>query len=92
MLFRWFSPHRGVSAGGPQVIDLAPDLAPVREKYDFPALPAAVIVDGELHALGVVGVRKYGSDVKAEPNDPFHLGSCTKATAPRKVWIAFARK
>ncbi len=74
------------------MIDLAPDLAPVREKYDFPALPAAVIVDGELHALGVVGVRKYGSDVKAEPNDPFHLGSCTKATAPRKVWIAFARK
>jgi CubicO group peptidase (beta-lactamase class C family) len=61
------------------VVDLAPDLTPVREKYDFPALAAAVIVDGQLHALGVVGVRKYGSDVKAEPNDPFHLGSCTKA-------------
>jgi CubicO group peptidase (beta-lactamase class C family) len=27
----------------------------------------------------VVGVRKEGSEVKAEPNDPFHLGSCTKA-------------
>ncbi len=68
-----------VSVGGSQVVDLAPDLAPVREKYDFPALAAAVIVDGKLHAMGVVGVRKYGSDVKAEPNDPFHLGSCTKA-------------
>jgi len=69
----------GLSAGGPQVIDLAPDLASVRAKYDFPALAAAVIVDGKLHAVGVIGVRKYGSEVKAEPNDPFHLGSCTKA-------------
>ncbi len=69
----------GLSASGPQVIDLAPDLAPVREKYDFPALAAAVIVDGKLHAVGMVGVRKYGSEVKVEPNDPFHLGSCTKA-------------
>ncbi len=69
----------GFSAGGSQVVDLAPDLTSVREKYDFPALAAAVIVDGKLHAMGVVGVRKYGTDVKAEPNDPFHLGSCTKA-------------
>jgi CubicO group peptidase (beta-lactamase class C family) len=69
----------GFAADRPRVIDLTPDLTPVREKYDFPALAAAVIVDGQLHALGVVGVRKYGSDVKAEPNDPFHLGSCTKA-------------
>jgi len=69
----------GFSAEKPKVIDLGPDLAAVREKYDFPALAAAVIVEGKLHAAGVVGVRKYGSDVKAEPNDPFHLGSCTKA-------------
>jgi CubicO group peptidase (beta-lactamase class C family) len=61
------------------VIDLAPDLTAVREKNGFPALAAAVIVDGKLHAAGVVGVRKQGSDVKVEPNDPFHLGSCTKA-------------
>jgi CubicO group peptidase (beta-lactamase class C family) len=61
------------------VVDLGPDLAAVREEYAFPALAAAVIVDGKLHAAGVVGVRKHGSDVKAEPNDPFHLGSCTKA-------------
>jgi CubicO group peptidase (beta-lactamase class C family) len=67
------------SAAGPRLIDLAPDLAPVREEYDFPALAAAVIVDGKLQAAGVVGVRKHGSDVRAEPNDPFHLGSCTKA-------------
>jgi CubicO group peptidase (beta-lactamase class C family) len=69
----------GFSAASPPVIDLAPSLAPVREKYNFPAVAAAVIVDGKLHAAGVVGVRKHDSDVKAEPNDPFHLGSCTKA-------------
>jgi CubicO group peptidase (beta-lactamase class C family) len=69
----------GFSAAGPQVIDLGPDLLAVRQKYDFPALAVAVIVDGKVHAVGVVGVRKHGSDVKAEPNDPFHLGSCTKA-------------
>ena len=45
----------------------------------MPALAAAVICDGRLCAAGVVGVRKYGSDVKAELGDPFHLGSCTKA-------------
>ena len=64
---------------GAAVIDLAPDLAPVREEFQFPALAAAVLVEGRLHALGVVGVRKEGSEVRAEPNDPFHLGSCTKA-------------
>ncbi len=68
-----------LAAGGSPVVDLAPDLAAVRDAYAFPALAAAVIVDGKLHAAGVVGVRKHGSDVKAEPNDPFHLGSCTKA-------------
>ena len=62
-----------------EVIDLTPELAAVREEFEFPALGAAVIVEGRLHALGVVGVRKEGSEVKAEPNDAFHLGSCTKA-------------
>ena len=61
------------------VIDLGPDLTPVREEFKFPALGAAVIVEGKLHALGVVGVRRWGSEVPAEPNDAFHLGSCTKA-------------
>ncbi|MEN6575263.1 MAG: serine hydrolase domain-containing protein [Phycisphaerales bacterium] len=64
---------------GAAVIDLSSDLTPVRKEFKFPALAAAVIVEGRLHALGVAGVRKDGSDVEAEPNDAFHLGSCTKA-------------
>jgi CubicO group peptidase (beta-lactamase class C family) len=61
------------------VLNLASELEPVRVKYAFPALAAAVIVDGRLHAAGVVGVRKDGSEIQVEPNDPFHMGSCTKA-------------
>lgn len=61
------------------LIDVAAELEPIRRACDFPALAAAVILDGELHAMGVVGVRQYGSEVAVEPNDPFHLGSCTKA-------------
>lgn len=62
-----------------EILDLGPDLAAVREEFKFPALGTAVIVDGRLHALGVVGVRKSGGEIRAEPNDAFHLGSCTKA-------------
>lgn len=69
----------GSPAAGPQVVDLAPDLTTMRNEYGFPAVAAAVIVEGKLHAAGVVGVRKQGSDVAVEPNDPLHLGSCTKA-------------
>lgn len=54
-------------------------LEPIRTQYDLPALGACVIKNGDVTALGVVGVRKYGSDIAATDNDCFHLGSCTKA-------------
>ncbi len=49
------------------------------QKYDLPSMVGAVIVDGTLHATGVAGVRKAGSDIEAELNDCYHLGSCTKS-------------
>ncbi len=64
---------------GAAIVDLSSDLVAVREEYKLPAAAAAVIIDGRLRALGVTGVRKDGNDVAVEPNDPFHLGSCTKA-------------
>jgi CubicO group peptidase (beta-lactamase class C family) len=67
------------SRAGAELVDLSQDLAGVREEFRLPAVGAAVILDGKLHALGVVGVRKDGGKVRAEPNDAFHLGSCTKA-------------
>ena len=66
-------------AGTAALVDLGSGLSAIREEYGLPALGAAVIRDGRLHAAGVVGVRKSGGDVRVEPNDPFHLGSCTKA-------------
>lgn len=77
--FLFIAASAGLAEEASSLIDLASDLTPIREKNGFPALGAAVIVDGRLHAMGVVGVRKQGGDVKVEPNDPFHLGSCTKA-------------
>ena len=75
-----------------EIVDLSPDLAGLREEFKLkstqkpdepefrlPAVGAAVILDGKLHALGVAGVRKDGGKARAEPNDAFHLGSCTKA-------------
>lgn len=59
--------------------DVASLLEPIREKYDLPALAAAVIVDGKTAAWGATGFRRYGTDVKVTSEDKFHIGSCTKA-------------
>jgi CubicO group peptidase (beta-lactamase class C family) len=54
-------------------------LEPFRAKSELPALGAAVVKDGKLHALGASGVRKIGDETKVTVEDQFHLGSCTKA-------------
>jgi CubicO group peptidase (beta-lactamase class C family) len=64
---------------GPHEDDLSLLLAPIRRKYDLPALAAAAIISGKPAAQGVVGVRKDASGVKATVADQFHLGSDTKA-------------
>jgi len=58
---------------------LARLLEPIREKYDLPALAAAVIIDGKTVAWGATGFRRYSTDVKVASDDKFHIGSCTKA-------------
>jgi CubicO group peptidase (beta-lactamase class C family) len=76
-----------VRAGGaPKPLDNAPESAamesvmePIRKAHDLPALAAAVVIQGQPAAVGAVGVRKYGSDVRVTVGDQFHLGSCTKA-------------
>ena len=45
-------------AGTAALVDLGSGLSAIREEYGLPALGAAVIRDGRLHAAGVVGVRK----------------------------------
>ena len=50
-------------ADQPKYDSLASLLEPLRSEADLPALAAAVVVGGRIKALGVVGVRKYGSDL-----------------------------
>jgi CubicO group peptidase (beta-lactamase class C family) len=59
--------------------DVAPLLAPIRERHELPALAGAVVADGRVVALGAVGVRAAGEEAQVTVRDRFHIGSCTKA-------------
>jgi CubicO group peptidase (beta-lactamase class C family) len=62
-----------------ETIDLNPLLEPLRLSGKLPALAAAVIVDGKLHAVGAVGFRKNGGTDMVTVQDKWHIGSCTKS-------------
>lgn len=67
-------------------------LEPIRTKYRLPALAAAVVVDGELASVGVVGVRKEGTKRRARLNDRWHIGSCTKSMTASLAAILIQEK
>jgi CubicO group peptidase (beta-lactamase class C family) len=54
-------------------------LETIRVKHGFPALAAAVLVDGEIVATNAVGFRKHGGTETVTVNDKFHIGSVTKS-------------
>ncbi|MFP4266259.1 MAG: serine hydrolase domain-containing protein [Desulfonatronovibrionaceae bacterium] len=54
-------------------------LQPYLEKYELPALAAAVVKKGDVLSSGAVGTRKFGADIGVSINDKFHIGSDTKA-------------
>jgi CubicO group peptidase (beta-lactamase class C family) len=69
---------------GPRVMTRLPEslsstLAPYLDKYDLPALGAAVVKDGRIIAIGAAGTRRAGQKVPVTTSDRFHLGSDTKA-------------
>jgi CubicO group peptidase (beta-lactamase class C family) len=64
------------SAGDQAVVSV---LKPIRQKYDVPAMAAAVVTSAGVKFAGVVGVRKRGTEIPAGLNDLWHLGSDTKA-------------
>jgi CubicO group peptidase (beta-lactamase class C family) len=64
------------SAGDQAVVSV---LKPIRQKYDVPAMAAAVVTSAGVKWVGVVGVRKRGTEIPAALNDLWHLGSDTKA-------------
>jgi CubicO group peptidase (beta-lactamase class C family) len=54
-------------------------LESIRVKHSFPALAAAVVVDGKIVVTSAVGFRKSGGPEKVMVDDQFHLGSVTKS-------------
>jgi CubicO group peptidase (beta-lactamase class C family) len=58
---------------------LNPILKPYLSDFNLPAIGAAVVKNGEIISSGAVGVRKFGSNIPVTINDPFHIGSDTKA-------------
>ncbi len=54
-------------------------LEPYLEKYQLPALAAAVVQNGEIVAAGAIGTRRAGEKIPVSLDDRFHLGSDTKA-------------
>lgn len=68
-------------------------LEEIRQKHDFPALAAAVVVDGKTVLTNAVGFRKNGGSVQVTANDKFHLGSVTKSmTATVAAMLVEERK
>ncbi len=51
----------------------------IRVKHNFPALAAAVVVDGNIVVTNAVGFRKNDGTGKVTVDDKFHLGSVTKS-------------
>ena len=61
------------------IIDLADTLRPIRRGADLAALGAAIVDSEGLRAIGVHGDRQYDGDHPVTVDDPWHLGSDTKA-------------
>lgn len=66
-----------VRADGPK--DLAADIAAVREKFNAPAVSAAVVKDGQVLGVGVSGVRGATEKTAVEIGDRTLIGSCGKS-------------
>ncbi len=64
---------------GAEPDDLSSLLAGACDRFDVPALAAAVVSTDGIQAIGVAGVLVQGAPLKADLNDRFHIGSCTKA-------------
>jgi len=65
------------AAGNPESLDAT--LTPYLSTFNLPALAAAVVVKGEVVAVGAVGTRRAGQHVPVTTGDRFHIGSDTKA-------------
>jgi len=51
----------------------------IRQEYGIPELGYAVMSADSVMEIATLGFKRAHSDIAAQPNDRFHLGSCTKA-------------
>jgi CubicO group peptidase (beta-lactamase class C family) len=65
--------------GGDAPRDVTAVLAPIRAKYDLPAMAGAIVTGAGLEAIGADGVRERGKPDRVTVEDRWHLGSCTKS-------------
>lgn len=59
--------------------DISAQLENIRTEYELPGMAAAVFTREGIIALGATGFRKAGQPVEVTLDDPWHLGSETKA-------------
>ncbi len=50
-------------------------LKPIRQKFNMPAMAAAVVTSDGIKFVGAVGVRKRGTEIPVALDDLWHLGS-----------------
>ena len=71
--------------------DLNDLLGPIRERFELPALAAALIDGQSILASGAVGVRRLGAGEAVTLEDQWHIGSCTKAITATQAGILVDR-
>jgi CubicO group peptidase (beta-lactamase class C family) len=54
---------------------------------DVPGAAAAVVWGGEIEPIAVYGLQQSGADRGVQPDDAFHIGSCTKAFTSTLVGV-----
>ncbi|MFH2048780.1 MAG: serine hydrolase domain-containing protein [bacterium] len=64
------------TAGDQALIEVADS---IRQEYGIPELGYAVVSSDSVLEMATLGFKRANSTIAAEPNDRFHLGSCTKA-------------
>lgn len=62
-------------------------LEAIRARHGLPALGGAIVRADGTSVVGVTGVRAEGSTAAVTTDDPWHLGSCTKAMTATLVAV-----
>jgi len=75
----WINKNEPKSVSAGPVEDLSGLISGVPASTGTPAVGVLLVIDGETRGIGVSGLRKAGDTQSVEPEDKWHLGSCTKA-------------